>query len=67
MDMDFDKGWSRLEKLLLFGGILLLTVAGYLWFRNEAIGYGNFSVAIWFFAPWFIAKIVKWIIDGFRG
>ena len=49
--MDFDKGWSRIEKILLFGGILLTTVAGYLWFRNEAIGYGNFSVAIWFMAP----------------
>ena len=64
--MDFDKGWSRIEKILLFGGILLLTVAGYLWFRNEAIGYWNFSVAILFIAPWFMAKIVKWIIDGFR-
>ena len=66
MDMDFDKGWSRLEKLLLFGGILLATVAGYFAFRNESIGYAAF-VAIWFMAPWFIAKIVKWIIDGFRG
>ena len=64
--MDFDKGWSRVEKLLLFGGILLATVTGYYASRNESIGYAAF-VSIWFMAPWFIAKIVKWIIDGFRG
>ena len=64
--MDFDKGWSRLEKLLLFGGILLATVTGYFVFRNEDIGYAAFLMTL-FLAPWFIAKIVKWIIDGFRG
>ena len=64
--MDFDKGWSRLEKLLLFGGILLATIAGGYAFQDEGIGFATF-VVIWFMAPWLVAKIAKWIIDGFRG
>ena len=64
--MDFDKGWSRLEKLLLFGGILLATITGCFAFLDEGIGFATFVVVLCM-APWFIAKIVKWIIDGFRG
>lgn len=72
--MDFDKGWSRLEKLLLLWGVLLLGFIGLVdgvdmlkKIATEESSLGRTLLAIAAFGPWFVAKIIKWIIDGFRG
>ena len=66
--MDFDKGWSRLEKILLLLGAL--SAASFL-IINFVSEHGDGGATIFFvvasFVPWLVSKIIKWIIDGFRG
>ena len=75
--MNFDKGWSRLEKVLFIIGILICGLVFYNMDIRQLQGYdGVFDVddakkcafvGSLFFIPWLAAKFIKWIIDGFRG
>ena len=60
--MDFDKGWGRLEKILLILGVL------FAWFiaPKEIDGTAVIVISFFAFGPFLTAKIIKWIIDGFR-
>ena len=66
MDMDFDKGWSRLEKVLLFCGKSLAAIVGFFTLLDEGIGVAALAVVLCM-TPWLVSKIIKWIIDRFRG
>ena len=62
--MNFDKGWSRIEILLLIGGVWFMAFLIYI--SGERITKSH----EWYFMgtpliPWLIAKIIKWLVDGF--
>ncbi len=65
--MDFDEGWRRLEKILLWGGVFFSVVG----VSGEGDWFGKFYKSIFIigfcFLPYFGSKGIKWIVDGFRG
>ena len=63
--MNFDKGWSRIEALLLIGGVWFMAFLIYI--SGERIIKSH----EWYFIgtpliPWLIANIIKWFTVGFR-
>ena len=65
INFDFDKGWKRIERILLYAGIGIgLTVTPILAFGVGIMSLFFIPLAL---SPFVLAKITKWIIDGFRG
>ena len=74
--MNFDKGWSRLEKLLLLWGALFMGFWAWVDGVDKLIEilstpehhqFERIAIYTIGFGPWLVAKIIKWVIDGFRG
>ena len=66
IQMDFDKGWGRLQRCLLIVGIILSIWVSY----EESVGvYGvEWKVIIvisWI--PYILARSIRWIVKGFIG
>ena len=57
-----DKGWSRLEKILLILGVSFAWLIA----PEEIEGADVIVISFLAFGPWLTAKIIKCIIDGFR-
>ena len=61
--MDFDEGWRRLEKILLWGGVVFFL--SMIWnSHNVWIGASGGLVGM---SPYVGCKCIKWILDGFKG
>ena len=63
--MNFDKGWSRIETLLLIVGVSFMAFLIYISGERILNSHEWYFIAVCL-VPWLIAKIIKWLIDGFR-